>query len=486
VTTYQSQAVTTKDRDGNELTFKTLNIDGEEAVLAVAVDVELPDGQQVTVNVLFEEADVCGLLDYLHDNFGGRGVKPAADDALRMPDYSKVTVKPEDLQDPGNGWAAGDTAFSPILSMGAEVIQAMTARRCAVIYNGVQCENAEHSPTVLHSFLQEGLIPQNDAGTATPPADAQGATNTPQAGASAQSAAESATGAGTPEAAPASQPTAESEKPKRKRRTKPEIAYDEALKVWKEGKGDSVADGQTLSEAYEALKAKDPGNSRLVQTVAAQQVPEGMPLTSNPDEAQPAPVGFAPEQPAPNANYVQQMQSPINQEFATWASNLPGEHHQDSVFMTPEQAATVTAFQPGQTPQLGQVTVSPEEQQAAQGFPCPVRSSDNRPCQRPYGHELATAANPQPKPHVYATTDPSQLGQPWTGQNNSLLGDIPPMPTDAPAPVTDPLPWTPGPGSGFPTGPLSFQVPPTPDAAPHPETNLQPPAPAAPSWSAPV
>jgi hypothetical protein len=116
-----------------------------------------------------------------------------------------------------------------------------------------------------------------------------------------------------------------------------------------------------------------------------------------------------------------------------------------------------------------------------------MHSDGTRQCTRPFGHEMQTDLNPAPTPHIFATTDPSSLGQPVNAQNT--------QPLPGPLQVTPPNPvqgfTVPGtvndqylPADQQPA-PLSFQVPPTPEGEPHQETNLQPPAPAAPFWQQP-
>lgn len=512
MTTYQSQTVHTEDREGNSLAFSTVNLDGEEAVLKAAVAVELPDGQQVSMNVLYDAEDVRGLMAYLHDNFGGR---------------AKTTVKAEDLQDPGGwpaviepqpatgaGWSAAssedlqyyaeqDAAWQPKPGDTVHVVTATVnehqtgtvvpiepeGRQCPVIYSGLQCAGPEGHEG-LHGFVQYGpaeepfpqtaVLPQNDAGAVPPPADTQGAAYTPQSGVPApdQSAAESATGAGNTGTAPAST----SEKPKRKRRTKLEIAFDTAKDEYDRAKfGGTPEQAATAADAYKdaykALVAKDPGNSRLNETAApANDWP--LPGESQPPADLQTGPAFAPEQPVTGGPWSQNPDgsSSFNVLDAAAQSNTANYQAAGQMLIDAANSAgyNVPAFEPGQAPELGQTQLSPEEQQAATGFPCPVQSSDGRPCLRPYGHELQTATNPQAKPHVYATV-PSQL--PTTPLVES--------------PLTGPSYPAPGQQEGnqaFLAGrPLSFQVPPTPQAtAPHPDTNLQPPAPAAPSWAEPV
>jgi hypothetical protein len=485
VTNHQSTSYHVEDENEESLAFTTLPTESGdptkdyEPVLKAWSTQALPDGQRIDVSVQFSMPDVRGLQAFLNDQFGrGAGAKGNDDANAKYFQDGWVSALREILTLTGAGWTAlqiQDWATTQIQARrgetpvygidvsqdgttvvagtrapdGVVTIESIT-RQCPVIYSGVQCNFAEHSSEMGHSF-QEPYTPMNDAGAVPPPADAQGATNTPQSASTDQSAAESATGAPTPETAPASTP----EKPKRKRRTKLEIAYDDALKAYSESGSNEAA--AALNEAHQALVAKDPGNSRVRQGTPAPLVPE----SERPGELVSGP-SFAPEQP----QTVGQAWNPAGGPPVAGQVYAP-----DATGGIPAQAFAPT-FQPGQAAEVGPVQVTPEEQQAATAFACPVNSSDGRPCQRPYGHELQTATNPQPKPHVYATVDPSQLGQ-------------------APQPqVADPLPWSPeGAGPVFgnyaaPVAPLAFQVPPTPEAtAPHPETNLQPPAPAAPFWN---
>lgn len=101
------------------------------------------------------------------------------------------------------------------------------------------------------STMIEKLTTQTGDGAATPPATAQGV--------DAPSAAESATAVGAAEAAPF--PSTPAEKPKRKRRTNAEIAYDEALEACEDDP--SEYNTTKLVAATDALRAKDPFNERF-------------------------------------------------------------------------------------------------------------------------------------------------------------------------------------------------------------------------------
>jgi hypothetical protein len=58
-------------------------------------------------------------------------------------------------------------------------------------------------------------------------------------------------------------PAAAPEQPKRGRRTKPEIAYDEALATYQGPHKDDGSEYAALNQAYIQLKAKDPENERV-------------------------------------------------------------------------------------------------------------------------------------------------------------------------------------------------------------------------------
>lgn len=434
MTTYESTSLHIEDDNENSLAFSTISKDGETSVLRAWSTQKLPDGQPIEVEVLFTSNDVRDLQSFLVDTLGrlpktnGGGVAERMSAPLAAYDPSLPIV-------PGTAYAAGPdgipaAAFGTLQHRADEAAgEEQFGRQCPVIYDGIQCSAVEDH-TSNHQFVVDWTTkqsPQNDARTATPPADAQGASNTPQSVSPDQSAAVSAIGVPAPEAAPASQHP-EQGPPKRKRRTKVEIAYDTAKNEYDRAtvggtQEQATAAANELAEAHKALYQKDPGNIRLSETAPAPQ---------NPVAVQTGP-SFAPEQP---------------------------------------QYAYPTA-----------------EQAAAQGFPCPMTSSDGRPCQRPYGHEILTDLNPEPKAHIYAT-DPGTLGQ-------SPGGYIPGNASIPAAEVAGVFPQSFQPGgpvfgsefanNGVPAGPLSFQVPPTPEAAPVavPGADLQPPAPAMPSWQQP-
>lgn len=433
MTTYESTSLHIEDEQERSLAFSTVNRDGETAVLRAWSTQTLQDGQSIEVEVLFTSNDVRDLQSFLVDTLGripktdGGGVAERMSAPLAEYDPSLPIV-------PGMAYATGPEGIpaAAFEHLGEQ------PRQCPYISNGVQCTRAEgHGTTDGLSHYLPGQ-PMNDAGTTTPPADAQDATApAPLAG------------------FPGSQPD---EKPKRKRRLKTEIAFDDALanlqtvpqggEQWNEAMG-------AMNAAREALRVKDPGNVRLNES-AAPQTPNALPA------AQTGPA-FAPEQAAPAASYLQQEASPINQEFATWANGIPGQHVQDSV------------------------VVSTPEQTAAQGFPCPQSSTDGRACLRPFGHEISNEHRPA-SAHVYAT-DPATLGQqPVQGFVAGGLGEVQPMPW-APAGTVNDQYLQPGQQAqpqALATGPLSFQVPPTPDPVQvAPGTDLQPPAPAMPSWQQP-
>lgn len=469
MTNYESNSYHVTDEvNDTSAAFSTLppgQADGD-AVMKLWHTTTLPDGQPLNVAVCFTSDDVRGLQSYLNDQFGGRrfatgGKLPAEagtldfyphDPPFRLPKVGEVIpVMTNDGDRLGNLTMTGkDTGqFQPDVDLFHEQAAALTddqPRRCAVIYNGIQCEYPDDA-TIHGQFghLFHGLTQTGD-GAATPPADP---TTTPAATGGDQ-AAESATAAGTAEAAPS--PSTPAEKPKRKRRTKVEKAYDDALDAYVSEK--TLPNSEALATAYDALRAKEPEDERVrlhFERIGAPAMdPEAAAVPPGEPHGQ-AWIGpsFAPD---PTAQYQAAGQVLID------AANDAGYD--------------VPAFAPGQAPQLGAVEISPQEQQAAGAFPCPVQSSDGRTCQRPYGHEIQTATNPEPKPHVYATV-PSQLGITSAQAVQAVEMSQPAFQAA---------------GHPMPTAPLSFRVPPTPAEAPtHAPSGaeMQPPAPAAPFWQQP-
>lgn len=331
------------------------------------------------------------------------------------------------------------------------------SRQCPVISNGVQCSKADwHVNSLLGGETAQHTFPQTGDGAAPPPATPS-ATPVPAGG---EQAAESATGVHNTEVAPSSAPAEK----KRTRRTKLEMAYDRALEALQsvpQGGEQWSAAMAAMNEAKAALAAKDPGNERLNQTVstpgAASPNPDPVQIVPNPQP----PVQFAGEPVNPFTQPPPTQQMPA----AFVAPGMTNDHY------LPE----------------GPVQVSPAESQAAQGFPCPqMDSSGTRQCVRPYGHELMTATNPEPKPHVFAT-DPGALGGP--------LQPVQQIPQADPVEAFIPMPAKPQQPAFSVTTPaltgmtdggaqiLSFQTPPMPvdpTAFQVQGANLQPPAPAAP------
>lgn len=504
----------------------------DDFVLRVWHTTCLPDGQPVNVQVLHTADDVKGLQSFLNDNFGrAKGTSQAngglsektlqtqrdEDDALYFRSgwvsaireillITEAQGHAEALrwareQEPGAGenlpgapagsldyfesappvapvvtqssdgyvqaaQSAGVTLIGAAQSAGYDV---PSVQRCAHISNGVQCGYAEHDSSYPHSFQApawngyqtNASTPPNEDGAATPPATP----TTTAASTAGDQAAESATGARTPAAAPSSAPA---EPPKRTRRKKEEKAYDDALDAYTANQGNET--WGALSVAYEALKNRLPDNARIAAGNAIglggpSEMGNPPPEPYNPPVAEaPAVVGFAPEpggQPVapwmeapvlpqtetllPAPNYVQQGQHPMNQQFAQTVAQLPGEHVQDTVYMTAEEA------------------------QASKAFPCVAHHSDGRQCVRPFGHEIQTATNPEPKPHMYGT-DVTTLQAPNPAQfaPQQPLPAAPPVQPPAGFAVTQPV--------STPVGSqLPYAVPPTPE-----QPNIPP---AAPVWS---
>lgn len=358
-------------------------------------------------------------------------------------------------------------------------------RQCPVIYNGIQCSRAEgHHDSEgrpdRHEFVQDWLTvqPTQTGDGATAPA----AVPAPTAVAAAEGqAAESATavtaaeapspsteqvvqfplpGGGTTdsltEAAAAVQAdviaNTEPAKKKVNRRKKEEKAYDDALEHFRANPQMQTA-YTDLVKAAEALRKRFPDAKRLerydahvqMQDVSVLLDTSAQPRTPDPSVA-PAP-SLAPEPAA-------QQPTPFVPPIA-----MPA----------PEQQ-------------------SAEELQAAQAFPCQMRSSDGRQCTRPAGHELASP----PKPHIYAA-DVARLAEQQPGFTVTPVNEgsgftqaaIPPFQIPQPtAPAGGPstVEWTETPSAPQTTGQqvLSFQVPPTPQVQ---GAEMQPPAPAAPPWA---
>lgn len=501
MTTYQSTSLHVEDADEKSLAFTVADNPGEDdyALKAWSTFI-LPDNQVVNVEVKFAPDDVRDLQAFLRDRFGA-GVRSQNLADHRTPEeqaHWAATQKPSDdtvasfFQD---GWMAslrellemskvrgyeeaiawaknqlgtyvGPAALQPVAyepTTGGELLGEEAPQP------GDTVTHAEYDPSLpvicnrtdphhhmidstgvhwVHDGAEEACpLPDNHhpilvtcagSGNHTP----QNLSDNPH---SVQHPSNQA---------PVNTEPSEAEKGRR-RRLKVEMEFDDALDKHKAAPSDET--WAALSAAYNAVAKREPGNSRVRRTLADLA---GTPAELITTEAQtlqiptgPVPA-FAPEPlvgtpVAVGASYLAQSQHPINQQFQDAADALPGVHVQDSVVMTPEQAA-------------------------AAAFPCPQHAADGRACMRPFGHELATATNPEPKPHVYPTSQQmlETQGQQYgvqTIQQHPSQGFIAP-PAAGPVAV----------------GPLSFQVPPTPEqAAPHPDLVQQPAAPAAPFWQAP-
>jgi hypothetical protein len=549
VTNFESTSYHVEDQTGESVAFtvlppsedQTASGTGEhDPVLRLWSTQVMPDNRVINVEVGFSRDDVGGLQSYLNDQFG-RGKAPAIsrDDSNAehfksgwMSALKEVVLLARNDRNPIDwavaqleGQVVGDEApmtetvhldyvgphipydpaadgvpVQPDYTPGPEVYarqDGFTARQCPAISNGVQCSaptghahphdfpgsagdcfrTDEHhhmqDSTGIH-WVHDGLelncplpdnhhpvnvwhpAPQNEDGAATPPA---APTSTPVTPGGEQAAA-SATGAANTETAPSSAPAEK----KRTRRTKLEMAYDRALEALQSiPQGGAAWDAAThaMNEAKQALQDKDPGNSRLSQVIVNQQ-----PLGN----VQVAYIPPAPEQPP-----VQFAGEPVN-PFTLPAPTLQ-----------PQAEMAQGSYFPGASPIISTGGVSPAESQAAQGFPCPqMDSSGTRQCVRPYGHELMTATNPEPKPHVFAT-DPGAFGGPL--QPAQQTPQIDPVEAFVPMPAQPQQPafsvTTPA-LTGMTDGGaqiLSFQTPPTPadpTAFQIQGANLQPPAPAAP------
>jgi hypothetical protein len=522
VTNFESTSYHVEDQAGESVAFTVLPPTADQAtagtgehdpVLRLWSTQVMPDNRLINVEVGFSVGDVAGLQSFLNDQFG-RGKAAAGNPTPQtqrdnenivffnngwVEALKEVVLLARNDRNPLDwavaqleGQIVGDEApmtapVQPNHTPGPEVYgmaepsdfyggeaDAANARQCPAISNGVQC-NAPTGHAHPHDFpnsagdclrtddhhhmqdstgihwVHDGFelncplldnhhpvnvwhpAPQTGDGAATPPA---APTSTPVAPDGEQTAA-SATGAVNTETAPSSAPAEKT----RKRRTKVEMAYDRALEALQsipQGGADWEAATHAMNEAKQALQDKDPGNSRLSQVIVNQQPLGGVQVMHTPP---------APEQ-QPTVQFAGEPVNPFTQP--------PPEQPQYAAFA----GAPV-----GQAP-----AISPQESQAAQAFPCPQMHSDGiRQCVRPYGHELQTATNPEPKPHAFAT-DPSTLGQPMQ-----------PAPLPAPAfNVTTPtLTGEIAGGAQI----LSFQTPPTPadpSAFQVQGANLQPPAPAAP------
>lgn len=502
MTNFESTSYHVEDQAGESVAFTVLppTADQETAgtgehdpVLRLWSTQVMPDNRVINVEVGFSYDDVRGLQSYLNTQFGrgiareasGGPIAPALYGDHTDPGLSFIPIpQPEmkagdrvtahvgdeishyrvgedgktltpDLELPGmweqSDFSGGETDSAPVQPNYTPGPEVYAQRQCPAISNGQQCtrpENHGNTDGLTHYFPSQGLqvegqpmYPQTGDGAATPPATAP--TSTPVAPGGEQ-ADVSATGARTPAAAPSSAPT---EKPKRKRRTKLEIAFDEAKEAYDAAANESTYN--TLAQAMSELSAKDPGNSRLNQTA------EGV----RPAADQPQPVPAA--QPI-----VQFAGEPVN----PFTQPAPDPQSYGAPF--PGNVPAIPAI--GQLAGAQSVQVSPAEQQAAQAFPCQqMDQSGTRQCVRPFGHELMTAANPEPKPHMFAT-DPSTLGQPLQPAPTPMQPQQPAFSVTTPA-LTG---MTDG-GAQI----LSFQTPPTPadpTAFQVQGANLQPPAPAAP------
>lgn len=388
----------------------------------------------------------------------------------------------------------------------------VTPRQCAVIYNGIQCNKADghtsRPETAEHTFYTD--LPVNEAapmqghqpdvdlfqeqaaaiqradGNHTP----QDLSDNPR---SAQHPDNQATINLAPNLVPGPKNAAEQE---RKRRLKVEIAFDESAAAYRLDPHNNGAVND-LAKAVAELRKRESDNSRIVnwdtsQAVAA-VISNGLP-TEDPQPEQLPEAHFAPEQTQAAPNYLAQESHPSNQQFAEAAAALPGVHLQDSVTMTPEQF------------QQAQAEGNPVAIQAAQAFPCPHKSSDQRPCLRPAGHEIELPNRPA-SPHVYATNPATLDQQPVTvtpGPNGPHVTYQPPT-----GPQPDPGFAENAPGYAGPLQPVQTPPPyvapaqpvqpfqqPHLQAVPDPQPNVavmsfhegepgMPAAPAMPTWQAP-
>lgn len=301
------------------------------------------------------------------------------------------------------------------------------ARQCAHISNGVQCQYTEHGPETMHSYemaVQFPLpLPQETQINVTPqdlsgnPRSAQHPDNQ------------------------ADEWKISDEEANRKRRLKVEIAFDDALADWTRNNTDP-AYVEALNAAYEALRKREPNNSRFHrppyggQSTLAPVAPE----SQQPDEvaslpqasfaAEPMAVGQGegdpwkrPEPALPNLGYDPALHAaeeefqradgtPATSPGANYMvqANHPSVQQMAQQFggYDTEQTITVDAGSPIlQQPPL---QMNPQAQQAAQAFPCQTQASDGRWCLRPAGHEIQTQERPATA-HVYAT-DPALLNGP--------------------------------------------------------------------------
>jgi hypothetical protein len=395
------------------------------------------------------------------------GIKQASDaiQQMQMPDYSNVTVRPDQLQDPGS-WPAAVPA--------PEAQPHTEPRQCPHISNGVQCSAAEG-----HDFGHQFVV---DWATQQAAGSAPGVAPTEAPSPSLLSA--------DPDEATNRSEGDQPVKKKVNRRKKEEIAYDKALETFRKNPN-SQLEYTELVKAAEALRKRFPDTSRLeaydehvrLQNIDALLNPQNLANHRTPEEqaaweASQKPVDgphFAPEQPT-------EMRDPVaGRDYMSDSSPVP---------------ITLPAPQ----------DVTPEETAAAQAFPCQhISEISQRTCIRAAGHEIA---NP-PKPHIYAPLPDGQelprpdfvppvppagftstpIGTPAQDGSDFTQATIPPF--QIPQPPHPQIPQFAPPGTindhylpegAVPQQPagatvLSFQIPPTPETA-----DVPPPAPAAPPW----
>lgn len=225
-----------------------------------------------------------------------------------------------------------------------------------------------------------------------------------------------------PNLVPGPKNTAEQE---RKRRLKVEIAFDEAAAAYRVDPFNQGA-VHAINKAANDLRDREPDNSRLAnwdgvsgfaaaQATAQAEQPEQLP------EAH-----FAPE-PAPGYQ-------PIPYNGGDPSPHVAEEQMERAQFPGTDPTQMTTAQQAWTNNPDGSASFSPiaAEQSAAQAFPCPHKASDERPCQRPAGHEIELPNRPA-VPHVYAT-NPATL--PVNANNTQYL---PVQQPPAPAPYVAPV-----------------------------------------------
>lgn len=507
------------DDPNNGLAFSTIDAGDPEAgapgelrqVLEVWGTIEAPDGQLLTARMKVGMPDVRDLQAFLSDHFG-RGVRKLPESvrdivetAIRnlieqgygivAPDgseYGSGGLSPARMEPyPDNeddlpmdaGGHVNDLAFydvpnDPWQPKPGDTVHVITAqvtgaapRQCAVIYNDVQClapeghaqqhdfgPIAQHQPDV-DLFQEQAAAIQRADDNHTPqdlsdnPRSAQHTDNqAPRFVLGPKNAAEQA----------------------RKRRLKLEIEFDDLAEKYKTDPHNPGAVA-ALNDAAVALHKREPDNSRVVN------------FLFDPTSAVHPATGL-PEQP-------EQPEQLPEAHFAPEPANPPPTPYEPSLFPGTDPTQMTAAQQAWTNNPDGSASFSPiaAEQSAAQAFPCPHQSSDQRPCLRPAGHEIELPNRPA-VPHVYATT-PSMLNQQPA--------------TVAPGPngphVTYQPPAQPQPDAGFAQPPAPYAAPAQPvqpfqqphlQAVPDPQPNVavmsfhenepgMPAAPAMPTWQAP-